>query len=173
MVPSGMGRPSAVPQPPRQPVTLELARADIGFSAAHCSVIDGRAERLHGHNYRVRLQAHGETRADGTVIDFHALKDALRAVCATLDERMLLAGDSDTLVVHRDGDSVHVTQDSRRYTFPADDVRVLPIVNTTCECLAAFLLTALRERLGDVAVRLRLCVEELPGQGASVEELQA
>ncbi len=47
---------------------------------------------------------------------------------------------------------------------------LLPVVNTTCECLAAHLLGALRERLGATSYRLELRVEELPGQGASVTE---
>ena len=47
---------------------------------------------------------------------------------------------------------------------------LLPVVNTTCECLAAHLLGGLREQLGATAYRLELRVEEFPGQGASVTE---
>jgi len=170
MVPTGMTGPSA-PQPVNgASATLELARADIGFSAAHFSVIDGAVERLHGHNYRVMLRARGVVRSDGTVIDFHALKDALRTVCADLDERMLLPTQSGTLTVDRKDGNVTVRAGERHYAFPADDVRLLPITNTTCECLAAYLLGAVRARLGTAPVRLELGVEELPGQGASVEE---
>ena len=170
MVPTGMTGPSA-PQPgPGASATLELARADSGFSAAHFSVIDGAVERLHGHNYRVMLRARGVVRADGTVIDFHALKEALRTVCADLDEHMLLPTQSATLSVDRNGSDVTVRAGAKHYAFPADDVRLLPITNTTCECLAAYLLGAVRAHLGTAPVRLELGVEELPGQGASVEE---
>jgi hypothetical protein len=44
------------------------------------------------------------------------------------------------------------------------------VVNTTCECLAVYLLGRLRERLGGGGYRLELRVEETPGQGAAVAE---
>ena len=54
--------------------------------------------------------------------------------------------------------------------FPHAEVRLLPIVNTTCECLAGHLLAGVRRRLGEAPVRLELSVEESPGQGATVAE---
>ena len=151
-------------------VQLNLARADIGFSAAHFSVVGGRAERLHGHNYRVNLRARGLLRADGTLIDFAVLKRALRDVCASLDERTLLPLQSDRVVVREDADEVDVVEGTRHFRFPRGDVRMLPIPNTTCESLATHLLHAVRAHLGDVPVRLELTVEETPGQSATVAE---
>jgi len=153
-----------------QTATLELARSDLGFSAAHFGVIDGRAERLHGHNYRVSLRVRGAVRKDGSVIDFSVLKQLLRAACAELDERMLVPGAAPDVSVDEDGDAVTVRHQDRRYVFPAADVRLLPIVNTTCECLAAYLLDVLRSGLGHWPVRLEVRVEEIPGQGASAAE---
>jgi 6-pyruvoyltetrahydropterin/6-carboxytetrahydropterin synthase len=170
MVPSAL-TPSTDPEPASASgAILELARADIGFSAAHFSVVAGIAERLHGHNYRVVLRAHGAVHADGTVVDFRALKHALRAECALLDERTLLPTASPTVSVRVDGAEVEVREGARRFVFPRDDVVTLPLVNTTCECLAGYLLAALRARLADLPVRLELSVEEIPGQGATVRE---
>src|SRR5579864_5800020 len=171
MVPRPMTGPSAAQPAPEGAAELHLTRADIGFSAAHFSVIDGRAERLHGHNYRVSLRARGEVGGEGTVIDFHVLKDALRTLCKELDERMLLPGAGGALSIESGQGSVTVQVGARRYVFPEDDVCLLPVSNTTCECLAAYLLDAVRNRLGTAPVRLEVGVEELPGQGASVEEL--
>jgi 6-pyruvoyl-tetrahydropterin synthase len=150
--------------------TLELARADIGFSAAHFSIVDGRAERLHGHNYQVFLRAHGGVREDGTVIDFSVLKTALRLACAELDEHMLVPTGGRELDVQEEGHEIVVRHQSRRFVFPQADVRLLPIVNTTCECLAAYLLEMVRAGLGKWPIRLEIRVEETPGQGASAEE---
>lgn len=150
--------------------TLELARSDIGFSAAHFSVVDGRSERLHGHNYTVTLRAHGHVRGDGSVVDFAVLKRLLRAACAELDERMLVPADAEHLQISSEGSDVVVRHMSLRYVFPAGDVRLLPIVNTTCECLADHLLDVIRAGLGDLPVRLDIRVEESPGQGATVSE---
>jgi 6-pyruvoyltetrahydropterin/6-carboxytetrahydropterin synthase len=149
---------------------LELARADIGFSAAHFSIHQGRSERLHGHNYRVALRVRGSIGEEGAVVDFSSLKSALRALCAELDERMLVPTRSPRIRVEETADGVHLTEGSRRFLLPRGDVVLVPVVNTTCECLAAHLLGALRERLGDSDYRLELLVEESPGQAAAVSE---
>ena len=150
--------------------SLELARSDIGFSAAHFSIHQGRSERLHGHNYRVFLSARGAVGQEGTVVDFAQLKQALRTLCAELDERMLVPTASPRLEVETSGDSVHLVEGTRRFVVPLADAVLLPIVNSTCECLATHLLGRLRERLGATSYRLTLRVEETPGQGAAVQE---
>ncbi|MFN2582833.1 MAG: 6-pyruvoyl tetrahydropterin synthase family protein [Candidatus Dormibacteria bacterium] len=165
-----MARPSRSGAPALVAAQLDLARGDIGFVAAHFSVVAGRAERLHGHNYRVSLRATGAVSAEGTVVDFGSLKRALRLECAALDERMLLPDSSDTVQVTVDGDDVHVAEGTRRFVFPTTDVALLPIPNTTCEWLAAHLIARLRGHLGDRDVRLALTVEEVPGQSATVQE---
>jgi len=156
--------------PPPGQVQLNLLRADIGFSAAHFSIVGGRAERLHGHNYRVGLRARGALRADGTLVDFAVLKRALRDVCASLDERTLLPLQSDRVEVREEGEQVAVVEGTRHFRFPSEDVCLLPIPNTTCESLATHLLLSVRARLGDAPVRLELTVEETPGQSATVAE---
>jgi 6-pyruvoyltetrahydropterin/6-carboxytetrahydropterin synthase len=150
--------------------SLELARGDMGFSAAHFSIHHGRSERLHGHNYRVRLRVRGSIGEEGTVVDFSSLKAALRALCAELDERMLVPTRSPRVRVEETADGVSLTEGSRRFLLPRSDVVMLPVVNTTCECLADHLLGALRERLGRTGYRLELHLEEIPGQGATVAE---
>lgn len=169
MVLSGMSEPGEAPRPPAS-LTLELARADIGFAAAHFSVVGGVCERLHGHNYRVALRATGPLQADGSVVDFRSLKTALRAACSELDERMLLPTRSDVVGVRAEGDAVVVVESQRRFVFPRSDVCLLPISNTTCECLAGHLLQRVRDELGPLPLRLELRVEEWPGQGASAAE---
>ena len=170
MVPSEMAPPSREDDVPQRRARLELSRGDIGFAAAHFSVVDGRAERLHGHNYRVALRAGGEVGAGGTVVDFAVLKRALRDECAELDEHMLLPAASDAIRVAVDGGVVRVDEGARHFEFPRQDVRLLPVPNTTCECLAAHLLSRVRARLGGCPVRLEVTVEEVPGQGATVAE---
>jgi 6-pyruvoyltetrahydropterin/6-carboxytetrahydropterin synthase len=150
--------------------SLELARADIGFSAAHFSIHQGRSERLHGHNYLVRLTVHGSIGAEGTVVDFSALKVELRALCAELDERMLVPLRSPQIGIEETAEGVRLTEGLRRFLIPSGDVVLLPVVNTTCECLAAYLLDRIRARVGSTDYRLTLLVEEVPGQGAAVAE---
>lgn len=66
-------------------------RVEAGFAAAHfLSHYEGKCERLHGHNYRVRAFARGgELDSGGMLIDFGKLKGALREVLEGLDHTLL------------------------------------------------------------------------------------
>jgi 6-pyruvoyltetrahydropterin/6-carboxytetrahydropterin synthase len=155
----------------RRDAVLELHKDRLGFAAAHFSILEGGSERIHGHNYRVGLRAHGSIRSDGTVVDFGALKSALGRECAALDHHMLIPGDCPDVAVEEQPDGhVAMRQGQRRFLFPAAEVRILPVRNTTCECLAEYLVERLRVHLGELPVRLEVTVEESPGQGATVGE---
>jgi 6-pyruvoyltetrahydropterin/6-carboxytetrahydropterin synthase len=152
-------------------VAVGIDKESIGFSAAHFSIVETGSEPLHGHNYRVAVRARGRVRDDGTLVDFALLKAAMRAECARLDHRMLVptACPEVTVVEHPDG-QVELREGDRRFLIPGSDACLLPVRNTTCECLAGLLLGRLRERLGEIPLRLEVTVEESPGQGATVEE---
>jgi 6-pyruvoyltetrahydropterin/6-carboxytetrahydropterin synthase len=66
-------------------------RVEADFAAAHfLSRYHGKCEKLHGHNYRVRLWARGGGLDEGGMLaDFAVLKNALRQVCASLDHSNL------------------------------------------------------------------------------------
>jgi 6-pyruvoyltetrahydropterin/6-carboxytetrahydropterin synthase len=163
--------PPSPASPPPRPAVLEIDKEGIGFAAAHFSILAGGSERIHGHNYRVALRAEGHVGSDGTLVDFAALKQALRAECALLDHRMLLPGECPEVAIEAQPDGhVAVREGSRRFLFPEDEVCVLPVRNTTCECLAGYLLGRVRARLGGLPVRLEVRVDESPGQGAAVGE---
>ena len=148
-----MGEPPSV-------ATLVVDKAAIGFAAAHFSILEGGSERIHGHNYHVAVRARGRVGADGTVVDFARIKAALTAECDVLDHRMLLPGECPGVQVGDDGrGGVEVVEGARRFVFPGEEVCVLPVPNTTCECLAGSLVERLRERLGTLAVRLEVTVE--------------
>src|SRR5260370_31160686 len=151
--------------------TLVVDKAAIGCAAAHFSILEGGSERIHGHNYHVAVRARGRVRPRGTVVDFRLIKDALIAECDALDHRMLLAADCPDVEVRDDGQGgVEVREGGRRFVFPPDEVCLLPVPNTTCDCLAGYLAGRLRGRLGSLEVRLEVTVEEAPGQGVTVAE---
>ncbi|AEF81704.1 6-carboxytetrahydropterin synthase QueD [Leadbettera azotonutricia] len=66
-------------------------RVEADFAAAHfLSHYHGKCENLHGHNYRVRAWARGESLSDGgMLLDFGVLKKCLREACAGLDHTNL------------------------------------------------------------------------------------
>ena len=67
------------------------ARVEADFSAAHfLSHYRGKCEKLHGHNYKVRLWVRGsELNEGGMLADFSLLKKALKEAIAPLDHSNL------------------------------------------------------------------------------------
>ena len=70
---------------------MYTARVEAGFAAAHfLARYHGKCERLHGHNYRVRVTARGPKLDEGgMLVDFGVLKAALRDILAELDHTSL------------------------------------------------------------------------------------
>ena len=66
-------------------------RVTADFAAAHfLKDYNGKCENLHGHNYKVYAHVSGsELNEGGMLLDFTALKGALREVCAELDHTNL------------------------------------------------------------------------------------
>ncbi len=70
---------------------MYLVRVEADFAAAHfLSHYKGKCERLHGHNYKVRVWAKGKDLDEGgMLLDFGELKGALRKVLEGLDHSLL------------------------------------------------------------------------------------
>jgi len=66
-------------------------RVEDEFAAAHfLSHYQGKCEKLHGHNYRVRLWVKGEKLGEGgMLLDFSVLKKALKETLDLLDHSNL------------------------------------------------------------------------------------
>jgi 6-pyruvoyltetrahydropterin/6-carboxytetrahydropterin synthase len=146
---------------------MVLAKEDFKFSSAHFTLFsDGRAELLHGHNYRVRVELAGEELdAEGLLVDIESFKRELRGVCARLDSRTLIPGESARLRWTRDGEAIDVRCGERAYRFPAEDTLVLPLANTSIELLARMIWHDLAPGLaGSRVATLAVAVEETAGQ---------
>ncbi len=147
--------------------TLRLGKEDFKFAAAHFTLFpDGRAERLHGHNYRVRVELAGDELGEaGLLFDLAAAKLAIRAACEGLDERTLLPTASERVALGREGDHLEVRFDDRDYRFPLEDVVLLPLENISIELLARYLWDSLAPSfVGSPVTRLALEVAESAGQ---------
>lgn len=70
---------------------MYYTRVEADFAAAHfLSHYRGKCERLHGHNYKVRVWAKGDgLDQGGMLLDFGELKAALREVLESLDHSLL------------------------------------------------------------------------------------
>lgn len=143
----------------------------LKFSCAHFLIFpDGTAERLHGHNYKVYVEAASDLDDCGLVINFKQVKPLIRALCDEIDEHLLIPGEHAVLSCQQlPGDRTEIRYLDKVYVVPTDDVMVLPINNTSAENLASWLGHELLARIGKAfpGVRLRelvVGVEETPGQ---------
>lgn len=153
--------------PGRPLYRIVLAKEDFKFSAAHFTLFPGgRAELLHGHNYQVQVElAGGGLDEEGLLVDLEGFKKTLRRQCARLDSRTLLPAESARLRWTREEDGIEVRCEERVYRFPADDVLLLPLVNTSIELLARMLWQELAPCLaGSLVETLAVAVEEAAGQ---------
>jgi 6-pyruvoyltetrahydropterin/6-carboxytetrahydropterin synthase len=159
----------------RERYGISLEKQSLQFAAAHFLLFaDGSREELHGHNYRVAVELEGPLDAAGLVADFLVVKPLLGSLLARLDHRMLVPQASPHLEIRPGAASWEIRHGSDLIVLPARDVAALPIDNTSSELLAGYLVrelaASLAERLpGLLPSRLRLTVEEAPGQAAWCE----
>ncbi len=148
---------------------VRVTKDYLVFSAAHFITFNGNiCERLHGHNYRVAAEVEGPLDENHYVIDFIALRDALREIVTELDHYVLLPTEHPAIRVTADEKSVVAVFDDRRWEFPRGDCVLLPVANTTAELLARYiglrLLDALEARTGARPACARIEVDECEGQ---------
>ena len=153
--------------------TIEIAKEDIHFSAAHFTIFSAdKRENLHGHDFFVAATANGPVGDDGLCFDYGMLKSRLRELCRTLDETVLLPARSPFLQVREEQDEVTALFANERLRFLRRDVRVLPVRNVTVEELAGWFLARLtaQDALRDLPIdTLTLRVSSGPGQWAGAQ----
>lgn len=152
--------------------TVHLNKEPFKFSCSHFTILTAKhAERLHGHNYQLRVSL-SLVKLDaklGLAFDFNRVKPVIRALCDELDERILLPARSEYLKIRKDGRQIEARFGKKTYSFPEEDTLALPLVNITSEELARFAGERLLSELADVPywTRLRVNVEETRGQSVS------
>jgi len=159
-----------------QRYSVVVSKDYLKFAAAHFIAYPGFREPLHGHNYQVSVRVEADLGADGYVLDFGLVKRVAKALCEELDERVVVPGRSDCLAIAiEDARVVMTTPEGDAFQFPRRDCVVLPIVHSSAEELAAYLLGRLRTALATEAggrglVALEVGVAEAPGQVAYCRE---
>ena len=139
------------------------------FSVSHYIPSHHKCGLLHGHTYAVGSVFRGDIDPEtDMVIDFIAVKDAIRELCDELDHHVLVPTENPHSRVTVDDTEVVVETHGKRYVFPKEDVKLLPISTTTAERLAEWFLDTLVERLAipSTVSCIQLGIEEGKGQGA-------
>lgn len=156
--------------------SIRIEKESFTFAAAHFLLFhSGACERVHGHNYRAWIELEGTLDENDYVLDFLAVKPIMKAICDRLDHRVLLPKDNPHLKIDEVEGSIEARFRDLSYRFPAADVVLLPIHNTSAELLAHYICGEFKEELNrrfhtvhlDV---IRVGVEESFGQAAVYEE---
>lgn len=150
---------------------VRVTKDYLVFCSAHFITYGQLCETLHGHNYRVEVVLEGQCDHNAYVFDFVALKRFMKVLCDELDHRMLLPAHNGHLRLQEEGRGLAVYYKNKKYLFPQEDVRVLPITNTTAEMLAQYLVKQIEAELiqrGTANIEtIQVEVEETFGQAAT------
>jgi 6-pyruvoyl-tetrahydropterin synthase len=155
--------------------SIKVDKQYFNFAAAHF-LIFGNDERepLHGHNYRVSLVAHSTCLKDDMVFDFLDIKPIVRDICNSLDHKVLLPQLNPRVTIQELDNSLIQFSPPKGppFTFPMEDVLLLPIENTSAERLAIYIgekiIAAIKNQFSFAFDRIEVSVEETPGQAAIV-----
>ena len=155
--------------------SVAIGKEMLRFTAAHFIAFRGFREPLHGHTYQAQVTVSGPVGSDGYVVDFLALKKIAEEECARLHFRTLLPRQSDCLTFEEGAEEVTVRcEDGTHFVFPRQDICLLPIVHTSSEEIARYLVARLRERLrearGNSIQTIAVLIEDIPGQTAVCRE---
>ena len=158
--------------------TLHLYKQNFKFSSAHFLIFDKKsAERLHGHNYQVRVNIsvppEQEMSKQGYFVDFNVFKKKIKAKLDEWDEMVLLPDQQEDMSFKENGPSLEVRFRERFYVFPKNEVVRLPVSNTSVEQLSQLLAQHFIKEFRSYGVqKVQVLVEETRGQGASTVALR-
>lgn len=152
--------------------SIRVYKQYFNFSSAHFMLFkDGTREALHGHNYRVEVKGNAPDLDDDMVFDFLNIKPIIRQICDSLDHKLLIPKLNDKLVIEdREKNYQITTRDESTFSFPKQDVLLLPIENTSVERMAAYIANELKNEVFKKYQfefnELEIQLEESPGQCA-------
>ena len=152
---------------------IHLEKESFKFSSTHFTIFSKtEAERLHGHNYQVRVsvEVNALNKDLGMPFDFNIIKPKIQHICNDLDEFILIPEKSPFLKIESNQDQVLMGFHDKAYSFPKSDVRLLPIVNITVEELARLFFGKLKTECPIEVSKLQITIEETRGQSVTYWE---
>lgn len=150
---------------------IEISKDYLHFSSAHFTIFSAsERENLHGHTFYVKAFVDCNVGSTGLAFDYNILKEKIKSLCDSIDEKVLLPAQSPYLSIAQDDQYVVAEFAGEKLPFLLRDVLILELRNVTVEELAPWFLSRLVE---DAAIaqlellRLEIQVSSGPGQWAS------
>ncbi|MHA1947947.1 MAG: 6-pyruvoyl trahydropterin synthase family protein [Candidatus Hodarchaeales archaeon] len=156
-------------------IQQKYSRSKNYFSASHILPGFSKCERLHGHNYVVKVTIDYQQSDSDYLLDFRDVNSIIQSTIEKLDHKILLPGNSKTLIVTSIMEDINwlVRIKDKEYSFPKKDVFILEKVNqTTSETLAKFFHEQISEKLEEYIpnrseLQLKVTIAETAGNEAS------
>lgn len=154
-------------------IEIDGWKLNIKFSASHFIPFHGKCQRLHGHDYGVRLSIEGDQVENKMVVDFVELKSILRGIVDEIDHHVIIPSKSGYMDVQELEAKVIVSFQDKEYIFPREDVYYMNVEVTTAEEISLYLLEKFISKFkpGKNIKKITLCVDEGAGQGACSEKV--
>lgn len=151
---------------------FRLKKETFKFSCTHFTIFGATdAERMHGHNYHVQFDLYFDdiSKTDGLAVDFNLIKPMIKTLCDDLDEHILIAKNSPFTEISIANGQVDLTFNTKRYSLPEEDVKILPVLNISSEELARYMALNFIEKCPkDIGLRkVETTIEETRGQGVT------
>lgn len=154
--------------------TINIAKESHKFSCTHFTIFSAtKAERMHGHNYRVSVQIELENVISelGMAFDFNEVKPQIKSLCEELDEYILLPENSPYLSLDRNNQQIQIRFDQKSYSLPIEDVKLLPLVNITTEELSRYFCMKLSESFAQLPLTsVSVTIQETQGQSVTFRQ---
>lgn len=130
----------------RPVTTIEISKEYLHFAAAHFTLFDANnRENLHGHNFHVALEVTAPVDEGGITFDYNILKTAVKSLCDSFDEQVLMPTLSPWLTIEEAADYTWVNFANERIPFLSRDILLVPVRNITVEELSRHLLERIVE----------------------------
>jgi len=153
-------------------IYIDGLKSNIRFSSAHIIPEYEKCGHLHGHTYAVHAKISGKYDKNGLIMDFSLLKDTLKQIADELDHKILIPEKNTTVKIEKNKVSVKISFLEKNYIFPLIDCIFLPIISTTAENLALYVLEKIQKKINfsKNIESIEIGVDEGYGQGARISK---
>ncbi|MCK4848352.1 MAG: 6-carboxytetrahydropterin synthase, partial [Candidatus Heimdallarchaeota archaeon] len=156
-------------------IQQKYSRSMNYFSASHFLPGFSKCERLHGHNYVVKVTIDYQLSDSKCLIDFRIVNSIIHSIIENLDHKILLPGNSLTMPIQSVMENKNwlVQIKGKKYSFPQKDVKILEeVTQTTTENLAIYFHRQISQKMekyisGCSELQLRVTIAETTGNEAS------
>ncbi|MCL5874768.1 MAG: 6-carboxytetrahydropterin synthase [Candidatus Thermoplasmatota archaeon] len=140
--------------------------SNIRFSSAHFIPGDWKCSRIHGHDYSISVRIVGSMDDKSYFLDFSKAKSNLKEIADFLDHGVLIPEKRKGIILEEKEENLNVKLEGKIYSFPQEECRVIPVKDTTAECLSEYILDKFVKSLEQRVEEIEIEVHEGPGQYA-------